>query len=513
MFVEFRLNAKEMRKGHTKEPPRRSAHFPEDEWLSTTSSSLRSLPAIYRKSPPPVSGNRSTAPRPSVSLDKEGDVWAKKLVLSLDGGGGNGRSQLMLLKDLMQMVRKLEAETNLYSTFEFLPCHYFDYIGGTSTGGLLAIMLGRLRLSVGECLSWLDEIEASSTTGNKTGREAKLGQTDLLGDLAAGKSLDLLERVVSRKLGSQRCESFVEDQGSDGMMTCRTIALCLQKENGLSMPYMFRSYEPRHRTPGLMDRNLTNPTATTVVKTIRAISASRYWQPDLKFERSFMDGSILVNNPSLEIQNEVSGNHECGEDTIDFLLSVGSGDLQNTQRGSWVSSLRPSKKRMFRLMSQQSEHIHSQMEKLSDEGEAFEYRRLGIQADPALFSSNLSKMSIKAKSRMQSEDIISLLKRSDSIRVATEKYLSATQTRIELMHCARHLVKRRRERAQDPCWDAFAHIAYKCQEAHCEFGDTLREGRGQFMNHLIKEHHVKPPDLKHHREMQRKLDAGQVLWT
>lgn len=32
------------------------------------------------------------------------------------------------------------------------PCDYFDLIGGTSTGGLIAIMLGRLQLTVGECI-------------------------------------------------------------------------------------------------------------------------------------------------------------------------------------------------------------------------------------------------------------------------------------------------------------------------------------------------------------------------
>lgn len=34
----------------------------------------------------------------------------------------------------------------------FLPCHYFNYAGGTSTGGLIAIMLSRFRMTVDDCI-------------------------------------------------------------------------------------------------------------------------------------------------------------------------------------------------------------------------------------------------------------------------------------------------------------------------------------------------------------------------
>lgn len=35
---------------------------------------------------------------------------------------------------------------------ELLPCHYFDFMYGTSTGGLIAVMLARLRMTVPQCL-------------------------------------------------------------------------------------------------------------------------------------------------------------------------------------------------------------------------------------------------------------------------------------------------------------------------------------------------------------------------
>jgi hypothetical protein len=48
------------------------------------------------------------------------------------------------------MMRQLQSQQGLPSTPK--PHEVFDLIGGTSTGGLMAILLGRLRLSVDQAL-------------------------------------------------------------------------------------------------------------------------------------------------------------------------------------------------------------------------------------------------------------------------------------------------------------------------------------------------------------------------
>ena len=61
-------------------------------------------------------------------------------LLSLDGGGVRGLASLYMLRKILSFVGSPK------------PCDYFDMIGGTSTGGLIAIMLGRLEMSIDECI-------------------------------------------------------------------------------------------------------------------------------------------------------------------------------------------------------------------------------------------------------------------------------------------------------------------------------------------------------------------------
>ena len=68
-------------------------------------------------------------------------------ILALDGGGVRGLSEILILKFIMMRL-KFEEEKKLGRRFPESPepWKYFDLICGTSTGGLLALMLGRLRL-------------------------------------------------------------------------------------------------------------------------------------------------------------------------------------------------------------------------------------------------------------------------------------------------------------------------------------------------------------------------------
>ncbi|KAI4932185.1 uncharacterized protein J4E92_004084 [Alternaria infectoria] len=72
-------------------------------------------------------------------------------VLSLDGGGVRGYSMLIILQELMHRTF-VETEGRAPKRHEVpKPCEHFDLIVGTGTGGLIAIMLGRLRMDVETC--------------------------------------------------------------------------------------------------------------------------------------------------------------------------------------------------------------------------------------------------------------------------------------------------------------------------------------------------------------------------
>jgi hypothetical protein len=74
-------------------------------------------------------------------------------LLSLDGGGVKGISALMYLEEIMSRVQKKIKSDELCR-----PSDFFELAAGTSTGGIIALMLFRLRMTATDAIEMYDEI-------------------------------------------------------------------------------------------------------------------------------------------------------------------------------------------------------------------------------------------------------------------------------------------------------------------------------------------------------------------
>ena len=89
-----------------------------------------------------------------------------QLIPTIDGGGVRGLSTLLILQVLMkyinesiQVQRQTESGTSEYQDVE--PHHIFDLVAGTSTGGLIAVMLGKLGMTVEQCIEAYHELSVT----------------------------------------------------------------------------------------------------------------------------------------------------------------------------------------------------------------------------------------------------------------------------------------------------------------------------------------------------------------
>ena len=137
-------------------------------------------------------------------------------LLSLDGGGIKGLTTLLILKRIFRTLRevgRLDKEPK--------PCEVFDLIAGTSTGGLIAIMLGRLQMSIDECISVYENVGkrvfGKKPSGGQAGRlikglinspfyDIRILQ-ECMKDVLKEKELPV--DVIFRETGSPRCKVYV----------------------------------------------------------------------------------------------------------------------------------------------------------------------------------------------------------------------------------------------------------------------------------------------------------------
>lgn len=193
-------------------------------------------PSVSRNPSPFTKGPvKNTVPR-----RLPGKVEPPKIrkILSLDGGGVRGLSIIMILKYIMKNLNR-ERGTHLH------PWQEFDMIGGTSTGGIIAIMLGRLQMSLDECEEAYKTLSKKIFSATAHGSVNPRRMYDFLKANGKFDERPLEESIRMTLLGRNLGENeLLQDRDPNA---CKVFVCATRAEN--SLPAVLRSYESRRNDP------------------------------------------------------------------------------------------------------------------------------------------------------------------------------------------------------------------------------------------------------------------------
>ncbi|PSK43691.1 hypothetical protein B9Z65_7205 [Elsinoe australis] len=236
-------------------------------------------------------------------------------LLCLDGGGVRGLASLYVLKQAMTHISHLHGRT-------IKPCDFFDMICGTSTGGLIAIMLGRLEMSIDACITaftTMMTIIFSPTTKRHLPIEWHSGKVRARYPSA---SLDAAIRDIIASAGYDRDARLRDPKRS----ACKTFVVALADEG--SVTTRLTDYPRRNEQQSAFYDGVT------ILEAARATSAATSFFPPVDITsanvtRRFHDGALGANNPVnelwIEAGNQFLASDENLEDRIRSILSIGTG--------------------------------------------------------------------------------------------------------------------------------------------------------------------------------------------
>ncbi|KAI0540646.1 acyl transferase/acyl hydrolase/lysophospholipase [Xylaria digitata] len=417
-------------------------------------------------------------------------------------------------------VSQLSNRNNLDNAAEytpFLPCHYFDYIGGTSTGALIAILLSRFRMTVEDCLE-----EYETMAGTIFGHPRILHQMNAL--VRWNKySTKHLEKAI-REVIDRRVQVTIGDDTEPLFQTeidtCRGIVLATRLLDGqtVNKRFLFRSYTPfsekkrqnARSNDKLRQNNPHDGTRISLLKVARAGTAAPFYfghyhtllstaqeqaigrvptrngtsfsrvetdrrkrkshVPEGKSSFEFQDaGFSTANNPCNELYREIQSHHG---DNMPVLVSIGTARPKEDFVGEGPTT--NIKRGLHQLGN--PEEVHERLEDDKDEGKYFYYRlnhEEGIKIE-------MDEWRPKGKG----SDTIT------KMRGEFNNWLQKDGVEEKFRECARHLVDSRRARMETPRWERFALGQYfVCEVQNCpKDRDNQWLDRVDFENHLTREH-------------------------
>jgi len=445
--------------------------------------------------------------------------WAKTLILTLDGGGIKGYSSLIILRALMTEIASVEQKLEPHAQSsahteripsdtipddvlrkgQYLPCHYFDYIAGTSVGGLIAIMLGMLGKSVDDCIDEFRRQNKAIPLPDDTqviGMDFPLLHRRSTWPTRRTRAFfDTFAKFGATATGRARPQSLQQDPptsspatspdaDSDSAMTadsiefrkdllqCQTLAWCTEvEEKKARHPYAFCTYREENESQKLI----------SIPEVAKAITtpASASFKPFKLGSGQFVDGSKEIRDPTLEVLKEMTALlHGPGEPPIDLLLSLGTDE-----HNAWFYE-------KLRRPSGDVGASTSQIDIGKEEGKSYlHYQRFEVTD---------IRLGLRKKHYLR------------EIEEATEKWLTTDDQKEKIRQYAQMLVERRRARASTSRWETFAlGVRYTCFHDECKAAGRTFDSRGDFYEHLDRKHRLLKEAAKSGLDIEEVLDKGR----
>lgn len=483
-----------------------------------------------------------------------GEEWTKQAVISFDGGGIRGYGSLLILRALMDKIGEEEKglDPNVKSSFApydykpipkktcgaldnsevdddvvatatqglpnsslFLPCHYFTYAAGTSTRGLISIMLSRFRMTVDDC------IKEYKTLGAKVfGNPRPLAKGAILWHKFDYRTLEAAIQDVTQRYSEPGDFGGFYAMDED---VCRTIVLAIADNVKADFTYRFRTYKTHVPLQRSKSRGRYSTTGTygdaaplPIWQIARATSAAPTYFPPIKIPKgnlpgvvTFKDGGFGFNNPSEEAYFDIIDKHGGSEQNMGPFISIGTGIPPMTyfskKKGNInnaITNLKVALKSPSRTVG-----VDQRMEQRSmHDKEGFPYFR--FDGGERLGEIALDEWKGNRFTRLTGKDKTSGCRTLDDMWVATAAYLAEPSVQEDLTECARILVRRRQRRMRDSSeWDRYASFSYyDCNVKGCARQLT---NKAQDLREHFQKFHPKIAD----QEMEQRLqECRRVYW-
>ncbi|KAL1731277.1 acyl transferase/acyl hydrolase/lysophospholipase [Schizophyllum commune] len=187
-----------------------------------------------------------------------------------------------------------------------LPCEYFDIIAGSGTGGLIALLLGRLRLSIEHAIECYTRVVSHVFTQIKT--DGSLRTTPF----------EKVLREISHRFGNGENTPVFETLPSQ----CKTF-VCIREDNGSGNVVSRRLRSYAHPTEPV--------TQFTLVEAIRATMGHPALFKPLSStkgssHKTFLDAGDDHYNPAFDVMQELEAIYPTRH--LAYYLSIGAGTTQ-----------------------------------------------------------------------------------------------------------------------------------------------------------------------------------------